>query len=112
MRLGIAITQEPGRARSQIGKFVTLGGRQIFVFDGPTGYRKLRAYGVALCVLVHMIRHGYTEIHYIVDGATYATTVADVLRHGIDDPHSERAGYLYMPLRRWAVTAGRLPYRW
>ncbi len=112
MSLGIAITQEPGRPRAQIGKFVTLGTRQVFCFDGPTEYRKLKAYGVALCVLVQMLKHNYTEIHYISHGCTWATTVNDVLRYGIEDTHGDRKGYLYMPAGRWTVSVGRLLYGW
>jgi hypothetical protein len=66
-----------------------------------TPYWKLDAFGVALCVLVEMLKYNYKAIHYSYAGQSYAATVDDVLQYGIDDPLNIKPGYVYLPRGRW-----------
>jgi hypothetical protein len=104
MSLGIVVTNAPGVGRARLGKLVKDSkGRGVYCFDNATSYRKLDAFGVALCVLVEMLRYGYTDIVYSFAYRTWATTVKDVLRYGIDDPNPTRRGYIYLPVRKWQI---------
>jgi hypothetical protein len=104
MSLGIVVTNAPGVGRARLGKLAKdAKGRGCYVFDGVLPYRKLDAFGVALCVLVEMLRYGYTDIVYSWGGTSYATTVKDVLRYGIDDPNPTRRGYIYLALKHWQI---------
>jgi hypothetical protein len=43
------------------------------------------------------------DIVYSFAYRTWATTVKDVLRYGIDDPNPTRRGYIYLPVRKWQI---------
>jgi hypothetical protein len=111
MSLGLVYVQERGLAARQVGKLVRQGRTGVFVFDNPTPYRRLQAFGIAETVLIAMITHGYERVDYIMGGQTYWLTVDEVLASGFRDPFP-RPGYIYVKLRDWHVDRGRQEYGW
>jgi hypothetical protein len=101
----------PGGGEVQAGKLVAVGGRFVYVYDNPTIYRLLKALGVNKAVLVAMQKSGVSEIHFNLNGRCLKTTVADVIRYGIEDPARRKADHIYLELRHWHVIP-RPSYPW
>lgn len=114
-------TREPAAPARRIGKVVPFGhsaaqagqGPLAYVFDNPTRYARLNAYGISETVLVELIREQVGHIHYIVGPDTYATILNHLLENAIvDTMPGARRGYLYLPLKFWHVYNRHFEYPW
>lgn len=100
-------SREPGGPARQIGKIV--GG--VYVYDNPVIFLRIRAFGISLTVLTHMLKTGAKSISCIVGGDTYYLALSDVWRKAFTDTGG-RAGYLYVHLKDWNRQPGRREYPW
>jgi hypothetical protein len=105
-------TREEPYPPRRIGKCAFYQGNPVYVFNQPTLYRRLQAYGVAETVLVEMIREDVRQIHYLVGAETYIADRDQVIAEGIRETGAGRRGYVYWPLKRWRVMDTTIPYPW